>query len=520
MRRWLPSLGLALAGCYQGVALPPGAAETGDHTQASTGTSEGDSPESDESDESPETDDPPDPADLPEPGDPADPPEIPPPVVSCGDDHPYSMYEGAHFPPPAQIFSWPLPNEQASNDRSEPNHLISPFGPRWKSNDLLLDAYDFHEGLDLVPLALRDVVIDLDNPEHRFPVYPAIAGRVHAIETCDPCEPGGPGNHVVIRHMIDGSDPPQSGGAEGQIYYTRYLHLDSIAPGLAVGHLVDVGDQLGIMGESGANGPHLHFEVRSYDYLFYAVNPYRYLSRSGDGYPPPFEIAFRLDPGGLECGDLLVPAPSRFWVSFAAPRGDEDIVKIEASVTDRETCETAEWKAVNFDCRQGITTWSDTNGDQRIRTDEDLYLINDRMSASYPVFEKCGQLGEPRNHFTRQSSEYTLDIEFCDAPLGLVGLCGLLPPLTGVSEDFRIDARVCDATGKCRMLSRMAEGAQGCACDSDCLALQCSGEQGFDEPDCHAYLKTEVPGVCTTQDVVSDQPSCPAARCVDNTCVP
>lgn len=60
---------------------------------------------------------------------------------------------------------------------------------------------------------------------------------------------GGYGNLVEISH-------PNG-------YATRYGHLSSIAPGLALGMPVRQGDLIGYVGATGlATGPHLHYEVR------------------------------------------------------------------------------------------------------------------------------------------------------------------------------------------------------------------------------------------------------------------
>ncbi len=60
------------------------------------------------------------------------------------------------------------------------------------------------------------------------------------------------GKAVVIEHNFS---------YEGQPLFTLYAHLDEID--VEKGQIVDVGDQIGLMGKTGkTTGPHLHFEVR------------------------------------------------------------------------------------------------------------------------------------------------------------------------------------------------------------------------------------------------------------------
>jgi len=60
------------------------------------------------------------------------------------------------------------------------------------------------------------------------------------------------GNAIVIEHSF---------GYQGESLFTLYAHLDEIL--VKKGQAVAVGDQLGLMGETGkTTGPHLHFEVR------------------------------------------------------------------------------------------------------------------------------------------------------------------------------------------------------------------------------------------------------------------
>lgn len=60
------------------------------------------------------------------------------------------------------------------------------------------------------------------------------------------------GRAVVIEHSF---------GYQGESLFTLYAHLDEIL--VEKGQVVKVGDQIGLMGETGkTTGPHLHFEVR------------------------------------------------------------------------------------------------------------------------------------------------------------------------------------------------------------------------------------------------------------------
>ena len=86
------------------------------------------------------------------------------------------------------------------------------------------------------------------------------------------------GNHVVIDH--------------GDGLYSFYAHLQPGSVAVEVGDRVQTGDQLGLLGNSGASGaPHLHFHVMS--------SP----SPSGsDGFPyviDSFLLAGTADPDGL-----------------------------------------------------------------------------------------------------------------------------------------------------------------------------------------------------------------------------
>jgi murein DD-endopeptidase MepM/ murein hydrolase activator NlpD len=91
-----------------------------------------------------------------------------------------------------------------------------------------------HQGVDIIAKA-------------GVPLKAVVAGTIIKV---NPDYPGSmAGNHVNLQ------------AAGGKTYYV-YLHLQSFAPGLAVGTKVNVGDVIGFVGTTGASStPHLHFEV-------------------------------------------------------------------------------------------------------------------------------------------------------------------------------------------------------------------------------------------------------------------
>ncbi len=109
--------------------------------------------------------------------------------------------------------------------------LTSPYGYR-----VLEGKKQFHSGYDLVGVGSYDVVC-------------AVAGKVirSRIVTDESNPTWQWGNYVCVR------------GTDGLDYY--YCHLKSRA--VTEGQIVNVGDKLGVMGNTGYSlGAHLHFEVR------------------------------------------------------------------------------------------------------------------------------------------------------------------------------------------------------------------------------------------------------------------
>ena len=118
--------------------------------------------------------------------------------------------------------AWRPPLQQAYT-------LTSRFGPR---TDPITGASKNHTGVDLAALP---------GPG---PVVAAAAGTVTV-----GADPDGYGTYLTIEH---------GGGIS-----TLYGHLAALAPGIATGTTVWMGQQLGVEGSTGhATGTHLHYEIR------------------------------------------------------------------------------------------------------------------------------------------------------------------------------------------------------------------------------------------------------------------
>jgi murein DD-endopeptidase MepM/ murein hydrolase activator NlpD len=90
--------------------------------------------------------------------------------------------------------------------------------------------------------------LDLDGPRGR-PVVAVAYGTVVRVEHSENGRDGRSGRYVRIEHP-DGA-------------FTAYMHLDAIAPGLAVGDEVDAGQVVGTLGRTGIfhSEEHLHFNL-------------------------------------------------------------------------------------------------------------------------------------------------------------------------------------------------------------------------------------------------------------------
>ena len=71
------------------------------------------------------------------------------------------------------------------------------------------------------------------------------------------------GNNILVDH--------------GNGFYTLYAHLSGFAPGMKVGRVVERGEQIGMIGATGAaTGPHLHYEIRTCERYACITNPLNY----------------------------------------------------------------------------------------------------------------------------------------------------------------------------------------------------------------------------------------------------
>jgi murein DD-endopeptidase MepM/ murein hydrolase activator NlpD len=106
----------------------------------------------------------------------------------------------------------------------------------WGHRDSCRACSDYHRGLDFVP-------------GRGEPVLAVMGGTISKIEYS-----GGYGVHIIIDHNIYGNK-----------WQTLYAHMqkDSIPANLKVGSSVEMGEQIGKVGNTGiSTGPHLHFEMR------------------------------------------------------------------------------------------------------------------------------------------------------------------------------------------------------------------------------------------------------------------
>jgi hypothetical protein len=283
-----------------------------------------------------------------------------------------------------------------------------------------------------------------------------------------------------VKHLVN-----TSGSWTEDNTYTRYAHLDDIngsnnqpiatfyADGKVIGTVpVNAGVQIGHMGERGASFNHLHFEVRGYNYQFYAVNPLRFLPRSQDNdYNP--QIVTGL--ANTSCNPTFNSSDPTLFVTYRADTNEPDIQKVTVKVTD--VCTTGQpsvTKTMHVERKEGITIWDDVGGDCKIKEtassytdyttgDEDEYFPNYTQPGITPIFTGCGST---RNHFNWNSSQYSMEVRFDN--LGISG------------TRLRLEADVTDIGN----VTVPADPVVPCTSDTQCQAIDdyndCTCEAGAD----------------------------------------
>ncbi len=145
----------------------------------------------------------------------------------------YSDYGGSSSVTTGAI-RWPFPNQVTITDG---------FGQRSAGSY----GQSFHNGTDFTPGA-------------GTPIYAIAAGVVTLHET----QYGGFGNHVFIQHSIP-----------GQNVESVYAHMQDGSSPLVVGESIDVGDFIGLVGNTGNSyGSHLHLEIHIDEV---PIDPYAWL---------------------------------------------------------------------------------------------------------------------------------------------------------------------------------------------------------------------------------------------------
>jgi len=125
----------------------------------------------------------------------------------------------------------------------------SPFGSRLKASSNY--RYDFHRGVDF-PKPIGTPVVSIGSG--------TIYGIYSATDPASPYYVDG-GNVVVVKHTL--TTPYTIHGKTTTTMYSVYMHLDTIDSTLVKGGTVQLGQQLGTVGQTGTTKyNHLHFETR------------------------------------------------------------------------------------------------------------------------------------------------------------------------------------------------------------------------------------------------------------------
>jgi murein DD-endopeptidase MepM/ murein hydrolase activator NlpD len=112
----------------------------------------------------------------------------------------------------------------------------SPFGPRLKASSNY--RYDFHRGVDF-PKPIGTPVFSIAGG--------TIYGIYSATDSTSPYYVDG-GNVVIVKHTL--TTPYTIHGKTTTTLYSLYMHLDTIDPVLVKGGTVQIGQQLGTVGQT------------------------------------------------------------------------------------------------------------------------------------------------------------------------------------------------------------------------------------------------------------------------------
>jgi hypothetical protein len=373
-------------------------------------------------------------------------------------------------------FRWPL---VPTGEPDRPDKIAAGYGPRWHDSGA---RYDFHPGLDLLPLRSDGTVMSqAEIAASAPPVHAVAAGEVHSIK-----EEKNLGHTVRIRHKIDDSGD----WTASNTYYTVYGHMtdsctappdcsnesatkqcvcSSAAYELSIGDALEPGDVIGHVGRSGsASTWHLHFEVQGHPWLFYSVNPLRYLMHNeANDYRP--QILTSLSGSCASTFSLSTP---KFWVYYRTNPDELDVNRVTIAVTDETTKKLLALEWIDYERRDGIGAFLDVfpvdpqgnpapdgfitqraaDGEVCEAAKSEVEYLPDcrqsgatpvpgpkwnRFSGITPIFDDCSP-GNPRNDFNHSSTEQTMEIQFDNFGSAFAG-----------STEIRILAEVCDIANNC-----------------------------------------------------------------------
>ena len=252
--------------------------------------------------------------------------------------------------------------------------LSSPFGPRLQASEGFL--YDYHRGID-IPGDLGEPIVALADGEVYRTYFEGAPGNPY---------PDG-GTVVVLRHIAD-QPIPLHGGLH-TIYYSLYLHLDSIVEELVVEPdtppeerpQVSGGDVIGTLGQTGGTTfDHLHFEIRvgtTCSREFQIANPESscasYFGETPrDPHINPTVFLGYIDENATQI-EVLQASPLQ--VRVTAPRSELDLDEIRVVHSGGE-------KVVNFNHRTGIDPLNIDNPDY-----DGVLISPAQFNTSSPTYE-------------------------------------------------------------------------------------------------------------------------------------